>query len=112
MTSNLDFIKIPKNIQEALEILEWREADMEEMRTLEKNETWDMMNMPKRKKPIDCKWVFYVKYRVDGTVERHKARLVAKGFTQTYGIEYKKTFALVAKLNIVRVLLFLEANLD
>ncbi|RVW66876.1 Retrovirus-related Pol polyprotein from transposon TNT 1-94 [Vitis vinifera] len=85
-TTNLDRIQLPKNIQEAFEIPEWKETVMEEIRALEKNETWEVMNLPRGKKPVGCKWIFTVKYKVDGTVERYKARLVAKGFTQTYGI--------------------------
>ena len=51
-------------------------------------------------------------YNLDGTIKRHKARLVAIGFTQTFGINYIETFALVAKLNTIHVLLFLAVNLD
>ncbi|RVW17578.1 Retrovirus-related Pol polyprotein from transposon RE1 [Vitis vinifera] len=112
MTSILIRIQLPKNIQEAFEIPEWKEAVMEEIRALEKNETWEVMNLPRGKKPVGCKWIFTVKYKADGTVERYKARLVAKGFTQTYGIDYTETFAPVAKLNTIRVLLSLAANLD
>ena len=54
---------------------------MEEIRALEKNETWEVMTLQRGKKPMGCKWVFTVKYKVDGTVERYKARLVAKRFT-------------------------------
>ncbi|RVX21201.1 Retrovirus-related Pol polyprotein from transposon RE1 [Vitis vinifera] len=111
-TTNLDRIQLPKNIQEAFEIPEWKEAVMEEIRALEKNETWEVMNLPRGKKPVGCKWIFTVKYKADGTVERYKAHLVAKGFTQTYGIDYTETFAPVAKLNTIRVLLSLAANLD
>lgn len=49
------------------------------------------------KKVVDCKWVFSVKQKADGTVEGYKARLVPKGFTQTYGIEYQETFAPMGK---------------
>ena len=70
------------------------------------------MTLPRGKKPVDCKWVFTVKYKANGTVEWYKACLVVKGFTQTYNIDYTETFAPVAKLNTIRVLLSLATNLD
>jgi len=99
-------------IDEALAVPEWKNVVLEEMRALEKNNTWSLVELPQDKKVVGCKWVFTVKVKPDGSVERYKARLVAKGFTQTYGIDYTETFAPVAKLNTVRVLLSLAANMD
>ena len=71
--TSLDKVHIPKNIQEALEVLEWRTAVMEEMRALEKNETWAVVEKPRGKKLVSCKWVFTPKYRADGTLDKLKA---------------------------------------
>jgi hypothetical protein len=70
---------------------------------LKKNETWDLVPLPAGVKPISCKWVYKVKRRSDGSVER--VRLVAHGFSQQYGIDYDETFSPVAKMTTVRVLI-------
>lgn len=98
-------------MQEALAQPEWKAAVTEELYALEKNHTWDYTILPTRKKLVGCKWVFAVKHNADGSINRFSARLVAKGFTQSYGIDDEETFTLVAKLNSVRVLLSLAANL-
>ena len=103
---------VPGGVQEALSDPNWTRAIEEEMRALQRNKTWDLVPLPKGKKTVGCKWVFSIKHKADGSIERYKARLVAKGYTQTYGIDYQETFSPVAKLNTVRVLLSLAANLD
>jgi hypothetical protein len=84
----------------------------EEMEAFHKNKTWDLVKLPNGKKVVGWKWVFTVKHKVDGFTERYKARLVTKGFTQTYGIDYEETFAHIAKMNSIRVLLSIVANLN
>ena len=64
------------------------------------------------KKLVECRWIYIVKYKADGSIERYKARLVEKGYTQTYGIDYTEKFAPIAKINAVRVLLSLVVNLN
>jgi len=76
---------------------------MEELEAIEKNKTWELVDLPKNKHPIDVKWVFKVKYRPHGTIAKHKTRLVAKGFLQIQGIDYTDVFALVARLETVRL---------
>ena len=111
-TANISAIEIPSNIQEAMKDKRWVEAINEELKALHKNHTWELVELPVGKRLVGCKWVFTVKYKADGSMERYKARLVAKGFTQTYGIDYQETFALVAKINTIRILFSLAANLD
>lgn len=77
-----------------------------------KNDTWDIVKLPRGKRSVGCKWVYTVKYNVGGTIEHYKARMVVKGFSQIYVINYSETFVLVIKLNTVRVLLSLAENLD
>ena len=77
----------------------------EELDTLSKNHTWDLVTLPSRKSVVGCKWIYKIKTLSDGSIERYKARIVAKGFTEEYGIDYEETFAPVACISSVHALL-------
>ena len=73
--NQLFVVSIPNNVQESLKYPKWRETMNEEMKALKKNSTWEVVDL------LEDRWVFTIKYKVDGTIEQCKARLVAKGYT-------------------------------
>ena len=109
---NLNSISIPRNLSEALSNENWKHAMNVEMQALQQNKTWELVDLPNGKKTVGCKWVFSIKYKEDGSLERYKARLVAKGYTQTYGVDYSETFSPVAKMSTVRIVLALAAHFN
>ena len=89
--------------------LKGKKAMAAEHESLMKNQTWDLTPLPSGKKPIGCKWVYKVKYKADGTLDKYKARLVAKGFSQREGIDYEETFAPTAKMSTIHLVLAMAA---
>ncbi|RVW29700.1 Retrovirus-related Pol polyprotein from transposon TNT 1-94 [Vitis vinifera] len=75
LVSKLSFIKVPETVQEALRDENWMKAILEEMSALKKNNTWELVNLPKGKRKVGCKCAFTTKHRADRTLERYKARL-------------------------------------
>ncbi|KAA0032605.1 reverse transcriptase [Cucumis melo var. makuwa] len=75
-TASLDSTTIPKNIHNCLECPKWKNVVMEEMKGFEKNNTWKICALPKGHKLVGCKWVFTLKCKVDGTLDRHTTRVL------------------------------------
>lgn len=100
----------PITYEEAAKETKWREAMNAEMNSIEKNDTWELAELPKGQKSIGVKWVYKTKLRQDGGVDKYKARLVAKGYKQKFGVDYQEVFAPVAKLDTVRLVLCLAAQ--
>lgn len=82
----------------------------EEYFALMENQTWHLVPYRKGTNVIDCKWVYKIKQKSDGTIDRYKTRLVAKGFKQRYGIDYEDTFSPVVKIATVCLILSLAVS--
>ena len=87
----------PKTYQTAIKHYYWKEAMQNELVALEQNNTWTLTNLPHGKTLIGCKWIYRIKYKYDGTIEKYKVRLVAKGYTQVKGVDHFDTFLLLQK---------------
>lgn len=87
----------------------WQEAMEEEIASLEKNKVWTLVARP-RKNIVTNKWVFKIKRKPGGEVDRYKARLVARGFSQIQGIDYDETYAPVANASSIRMLFAFAAK--
>lgn len=105
----------PTSFKEAMSSphsVEWMEAMKDEMDSMSTNEVWELVDLPPKRRSIGNKWVFKVKRKADGSIDKFKARLVAKGFTQIEGVDYDETFSPVVRFASIRLLLALVAHLD
>jgi len=91
----------------------WKDAMVKEMSSLYKNDTWELIELPKKKKAIGCKWVYVKKQRsLEDDVVRRKARLVAKDCAQREGIDYNEVFSHIVKHSSIQILLALVAQYE
>ena len=105
----------PRTVKEAMsrdDWPEWKKAIEHELGALEKYGTWSLVPKPDGVNVVGSCWVFRLKHNACGDIERYRARLVAQGFTQIYGVDFLDTFAPVAKLSSIRVILTLAARFD
>nr|KYP76790.1 Retrovirus-related Pol polyprotein from transposon TNT 1-94 [Cajanus cajan] len=108
-TYNLAILE-PESFEAASKQQVWVKAMEEEIKMIEKNNTWDLVDYPKDKDIIGVKWVYKTKLNPDGTIQKHKARLVAKGYSQQPRVDYNETFSPVARLDTIRALIALAAE--
>jgi hypothetical protein len=78
---------------------------IEELNSIKKNQTWELVNLSDKKKKIDVKWVYKVKLNPDGQVSKHKVRLVARGFLHKHGIDYNEVFSPIARIESVGLMI-------
>ena len=112
---NYKTVDIPRSYREAITSPlkeQWESAMQDELMSIEENNTWKLVELPKGRKALDTKWVYAVKYLSSGELERMKARLVVKGFRQREGIDYDEIFSPVARMESLRLLLAIATTLD
>ena len=100
----------PLNFEEAVKIGKWRNVMDAEIAAIEKNGTWELINLPTGAKLVGVKWVYKTKLNEKGEVDKVKARLVVKGYVQQYGVDYREVFALVARMETVRLVIAFAAQ--
>ena len=105
----------PISVQRALSCpnsAEWNDAIREELESMKVNQVWDLVDLPPERRAIGNKWIFKIKRKADGSIDRYKARLIAKGYTQQEGIDYEEKHSPVVRFASVRLILAIVAGLD
>ena len=105
----------PRNVKEDVNSKDsdlWKKAIDEEMDSLDKNEAWQLVQLPARRKAVGSKWIFKKKLNAEGKVDKYKACLVAKGYFQVEGIDFGEIFSPFEKLTSIRFLLSIATAFD
>ena len=100
----------PTTFKEAVKEQKWLKAMDEEIAAIEKNNTWELTELPMGQRTIGVKWVYKTKLKENGEIDKYKARLVAKGYKQEFGVDYKEVFAPVSRLETIRLIIALAAQ--
>jgi hypothetical protein len=98
-------VREPQTLNEALGDENWKKAMDEEFSALMKNKAWHLVPGHQANNVIDCKWIYKVKHKSDGTIDHYKVRLVAKGPNQRYGIYYEDNFSPVVKMVTIWIIM-------
>ncbi|GJV42668.1 zinc finger, CCHC-type containing protein [Tanacetum coccineum] len=105
----------PRTLSEAMasrDVAFWKEAIQSEIDSIMHNNTWELTDLPSGCKALGCKWILKRKMKVDGSIDKYKARLVIQGFRQKEGIDFFDTYAPIARISTIRLLLALTAIHD
>ncbi|XP_015165841.1 uncharacterized mitochondrial protein AtMg00820-like [Solanum tuberosum] len=95
----------PNTFKQAVKHIEWKNTMDLEYEALMKNQTWELVLRDPINNVVDCKWLFHIKRKDDGSIDSYKAQLVAKGFTQCPGLDFHETFSPVVKPTTIRIVL-------
>ena len=88
----------------------WKKSMEEEFKSLQDNETWELVPLPSKRKLVKCKWVYRTKLDYGGSDINYKSRFVSKLFSQVQGVDYTETFSPVAKMDSIRLVLAIAAS--
>ena len=100
----------PQTYEDAAHDPRWKTAMKEEFSSIQKNNTWELIDLPPGRKLVKCKWVFKNNFSVDGSPLKYKEILVSNGYSQVHGIYYNETFAPVENMDSIRLALAIAAS--
>eukprot|EP00253_Pinus_taeda_P030907 PITA_30907 len=100
----------PIHFEDGVKEEKWGTAMEEEIEAIERNDTWELVNLPKGKHVIGVKWVYNTKSNIERKIERHKARLIVKGYKQQHGRDYTKMFTPIMRMERVHVVVVISAQ--